>query len=97
MRRGTDIAVVGAGSGGIGAALAAERAGARVLLIERSPTIGGTAVRAGVSTWEPVAGATGVPFEIYLALRERPDAVACYSYGRHICMPRPGEAPFPGG
>ncbi len=93
----TDIAVVGAGSGGIGAALAAARAGARVLLVERASTIGGTAVRAGVSTWEPVAGATGIPFEIFLALRERPDAVACYSYGRHICMPRPGEAPFPGG
>jgi len=93
----TDIAIIGAGSGGIGAALAAARQGARVLLVERAPTIGGTAVRAGVSTWEPVAGATGIPFEIYLRLRERPDAVACYSYGRHICMPRPGDAPFPGG
>ncbi len=133
---------MGAGSGGIGAALAAARMGARVLLAERAPTIGGTVVRAGVSTWEPVAGATGLPFEIYLRLcdlgggrgrppskgaeergcsgnersvsalswragalahggRSRPtsrgDAVALYSYGRHMAWQRPGDPPFPGG
>ncbi|MGC9319047.1 MAG: FAD-dependent oxidoreductase, partial [Armatimonadota bacterium] len=97
MRTDADIAVVGAGSGGIGAALAAARMGARTLLIERAPTVGGTVVRAGVSTWEPVAGATGLPFEIYLRLRDVPGAVACYSYGRHACMPHFGDAPFPGG
>ncbi len=97
MRQAADIAIVGAGSGGIGAALAAGRAGARTVLIERAPTIGGTVVRAGVSTWEPVAGATGLPFEVYLRLREIPRAVACYSYGRHICWPASDRAPFPGG
>jgi len=96
MERQADIAIVGAGSGGIGAALAAARMAARVLLIERAPTIGGTAVRAGVSTWEPVAGATGIPFEVYLRLREAPDAVALYSYGRHMAWPPPDD-PFPGG
>ncbi|MEA3403186.1 MAG: FAD-dependent oxidoreductase [Armatimonadota bacterium] len=97
MRRDADICIVGAGSGGIGAALAAGRMGLRVLLMERAPTVGGTAVRAGVSTWEPVAGATGIPFEIYLRLREVPDAVALYSYGRHMCWQHPDETPFPGG
>ncbi len=97
MDRCADIAVVGAGSGGIGAALAAARMGVRVLLIERAPTIGGTVVRAGVSSWEPVAGATGIPFDIYLRLRGAPDAVALYSYGRHTAWQRPEDPPFPGG
>lgn len=97
MFRGFDIVVVGAGSGGLGAALAAARLGASVLLIERGPVIGGTVVRAGVSTWEPVAGATGIPFEIYLRLRTAPNAVAIYSYGRHSAWPQPGRPVFPGG
>jgi len=37
-----DLAVVGAGSGGIGAALTGARLGLSVLLVERSDTIGGT-------------------------------------------------------
>jgi len=96
MHRHADIAIVGAGSGGIGAALAAARMGRRVLLIERAPSIGGTVVRAGVSTWEPVAGATGITFDIYRRLRELRDAVALYSYGRHVAWQRPDD-PFPGG
>lgn len=90
-----DLIVVGAGSGGIGAALAAARAGTDVLLLERGHVIGGNAVRAGVSMWEPGVGGTGIPFDIYRRLRESLQAAAVYSYGRHICWPERGD--FPGG
>ena len=59
------LAVIGGGSAGIGAALAAARLGVETVLIERDGMLGGTAVNAGVSCWEPVAGATGIPFDIY--------------------------------
>lgn len=43
-----DVAVIGAGTAGIPAALAAARCGARTVLIERSDSIGGTMTRASV-------------------------------------------------
>ncbi len=52
----TDICVVGAGSAGIGAALAAARRGAKVILVERQTALGGTGVNALVSCWEPGPG-----------------------------------------
>jgi hypothetical protein len=70
-----DICVVGGGSGGFGAACAAARLGANVLLVEAGPGLGGTRTRSGVNNYEPVAGATGLPQEIYERLREIPDAV----------------------
>ena len=90
-----DLVVAGAGSGGIGAALAAARQGLTVLLLERGHVIGGNAVRAGVSMWEPGVGGTGIPFDIYRRLRKIPQAAAIYSYGRHFCWP--GGENFPGG
>ena len=45
----TDVCVVGAGSAGVGAALAAARRGAKVLLVERQKRIGGTGVNALVT------------------------------------------------
>jgi len=51
-----DLVVIGAGSGGIGAALAAARAGLRVLLVEKSDMLGGNATRCGVNCWEPGVG-----------------------------------------
>ncbi|MBI2302536.1 MAG: FAD-dependent oxidoreductase [Armatimonadetes bacterium] len=87
------VVVVGGGSGGIGAALAAARLGCRVLLVEQAETLGGTAVRAGVHTWEPGVGGTGLPFEIYRRLKAIPGAVGIYTYGRHVCW---GDR-YPGG
>ena len=93
-----DVLVVGAGSGGVGAALAAGRLGCSVLLVEREPAIGGNVVRAGVSCWEPGVGGTGIPFEIYCRLKRMPNAVGVYSYGRHTCwQDGPAEKPYPGG
>ena len=44
-----DVAVFGAGPAGLSAALAAARSGARTVLVERSASVGGTAVLSGVT------------------------------------------------
>ena len=64
-----DVAVMGGGSGGVGAALAAARAGRRVALVEQEPILGGTSTASGVSSWEPGVGGTGIPFDIYRELK----------------------------
>jgi hypothetical protein len=90
-----DLAVVGCGSGGFGAALAAARAGLAVVVVEKSDQIGGNANRCGVNNWESVAGATGFPFEIYTRLKAIPDGVGIYGYSRHFLWS--GRDTFPGG
>ncbi|MCY4483657.1 MAG: FAD-dependent oxidoreductase [Spirochaetaceae bacterium] len=94
-----DLLVVGGGAGGFAAALAGARLGARTVLVEKSPTLGGNAVRCGVNCWEPGAGGTGIPYDLYRRLRARPDAVGIYSFGRHLCWYDPEHEPFrfPGG
>ena len=92
-----DLCVVGAGSGGIGAALAASRMGLSVLLIEKSDTLGGNAVRGGVHNWEPGVGGTAFPFEIYQRLQKIPNAVAIVRMARHCVVPKSGEPAYPGG
>ncbi len=79
-----DIAVFGGGSGGIGAALAAARAGLRVVLVEKEAMLGGTSTAAGVACWEPGVGGTGIPFDLYKRLKSIPEAVGIYSFGRHF-------------
>lgn len=93
-----ELAVVGGGSGGFGAALAAARQGVDVVLVERADRLGGTSVRGGVNCWEMGAGGTGIPFELYLQLKQHPDAVGIYSFGRHILWYDPAQEPyrFPG-
>lgn len=87
-----DVVVIGAGSGGFGAALAAARAGLSVGVVDPAPMVGGTAVRAGVSCWEPGVGGTGFPAELHRRLASVPHAVGVYSMGRHLAWTR-----FPGG
>ncbi|MCU0500388.1 MAG: FAD-dependent oxidoreductase [Anaerolineae bacterium] len=92
------LIVVGAGSGGVAAALSATRLGLRVLLVEKSDMLGGNATRCGVNCWEPGVGGTGIPFDIYRRLKRLPLAVGIYSFGRHFMWRRPDEPiPFPGG
>ena len=71
-----DICVIGGGSGGFGAACAAARHGANVILIEAGQGLGGTSTYAGVNNYEPVAGATGLPQELYEHLLHTPHAVS---------------------
>ena len=52
----TDVCVVGAGSAGVGAALAAARHGAKVVQVERQDRLGGTGTNAYVANWEPGPG-----------------------------------------
>ena len=73
-----DVAVIGGGSAGVAAALAASRRGARTLLVEREARLGGNAAHALVHTicglylpadaGEPVVAHGGIPREIALAL-----------------------------
>ncbi len=73
-----DVCIIGGGSGGIGAALAASRAGADVILIERQPKLGGTSTRAYVCHWGSGPG-DRFAHEIYQRLRKLPHAVGITS------------------
>jgi len=70
-----DLAVIGGGSGGFGAALAAARGGLRVLMAERGPMLGGNSTLAGVNTWEPGVGGPGFHGELYDMLSRQPNAI----------------------
>lgn len=71
----TDVCIVGAGSGGYSAAIAAARAGAECVLVERLNQIGGTSTAGYVCNWEP--GCAGpLAREIFDRLSKLPDAVA---------------------
>jgi hypothetical protein len=94
-----ELAVIGGGSGGFGAALAAARLGVNVVLVERGDQLGGNSVRGGVNIWEPVVGATGFPFELYQRLKRGTKAVGVYSMGRHMSRFDPAREAYryPGG
>lgn len=49
-----DLIVIGAGAGGLAAALFAAIAGGRVLLVERTEYLGGTTALSGATTWVPL-------------------------------------------
>ncbi|MER7010238.1 FAD-dependent oxidoreductase [Saccharopolyspora sp. NPDC000359] len=71
-----DVIVAGGGSGGLGAALGARRAGARTLLVERGPCLGGAATLrnvvtyCGLHTLEKRQVVFGVAEELLAGLRE---------------------------
>ena len=71
----SEVCVIGGGSGGTGAALAAARAGAKVVLVERESILGGTATNAFVNIWRPVAGANGIARDLFLEMVKDPMGV----------------------
>jgi glycine/D-amino acid oxidase-like deaminating enzyme len=62
--RKVDVAVIGGGSAGYPAAIAAARAGAEVLLIERQPMIGGTGPNAFVTEFLSCENLSGIMKEV---------------------------------
>ena len=74
----SDVCIIGGGSGGIGAAIAATRAGANVILIDANDMLGGTSTLALVCNWEPGPG-DSIADEIYQALSKTPNAVGIAS------------------
>ena len=72
-----DVCVVGAGSGGCGAAIAASREGAEVVLIEKMERLGGTGTNGLVSNWEGGPGCS-IAKEIF----ERMKAIDGAAVGR---------------
>lgn len=92
-RRGTqslgcDVCVIGGGSGGIGAGVAAARAGARTVLVERNQMLGGTSTMAWVHSWEPSVGAGGLPKQLFERMRR--DPVGCQQVDYRHGEPRVG-------
>jgi hypothetical protein len=70
-----DLAVVGGGSGGFGAALAASRRGLKVLLVEAAPMLGGNSTLGGVNTWEPGICGPGFSAELFARLSSQLQAI----------------------
>jgi hypothetical protein len=91
------VIVIGGGSGGIGASLAAARLGADVCLIEAHQILGGTSTVGGVNVWEMGSGGTGIPFDLYLRMKQIACGVGIYTIGRHAAWAQAGETPYPGG
>ena len=74
----TDVCIVGGGSGGCGAAIAAARAGVGVVLVERQRWLGGTSTSAYVCSWPP-GPADSIAREVYQRLSKLPNAVGISS------------------
>ena len=85
-----DVCIVGGGSGGIGAAIAASRAGAETILVEKNQFLGGTSTAAWVHAWGPSVGGGGIPKEIFTRMKVHPYAVTERDYSK--CEPRKGGA-----
>jgi len=88
--RSYDLVVSGAGSGGFAAALAAARAGRRVLLVEAGAMLGGTSTLGGVNTWEPGVGGPGFHAELFAQLSRQPNAIGVSRTIKHWT----GDAPW---
>jgi hypothetical protein len=80
-----DLVIIGGGSGGVGAGIAAARRGVKTLIVDKQKMLGGTSVSGGVNIWEMGVGGTGIPFEIYLRMKKIKNGVGIYTPGRHFC------------
>lgn len=78
LRYEADVLVAGGGIAGVGAACAAARAGASVLLVERFAVTGGNATVGGVANWSGETRGQGAIFDRILALQEEFGAIAPY-------------------
>ncbi|BBL77135.1 FAD-dependent oxidoreductase [Methylomagnum ishizawai] len=95
-----DVVVVGAGSGGVSAALQAARLGARVALLEETDWIGGQMTAAGVSTMDGGAGFgdSGIYGEFIGKVKAHyarlgKSVATCYWSEQTLCFePRVGQA-----
>lgn len=91
-----DVAVVGGGSAGFAAAWSAAKRGIDVVLVEREDALGGTSTIGGVSSWEPVCGARGLPELVYERLKKEGKA-GVYRFVHHRSWPeKDGASQFPG-
>lgn len=91
-----DVAVIGGGSAGFGAAWKAASSGMDVVLVEKEGRLGGTSVSGGVSSWEPVCGASGLPGNVYERLKAT-GAAGVYRFVHHCSWPENGSpCMFPG-
>ncbi len=88
MNKHFDLIIVGAGSSGISAALAASRMGVQTLLIERNRLLGGTATHSGVNVWGQGVGGTGIPHEIYERMKAHENAIGITRCNRHLTLGR---------
>ncbi len=84
-----DVVIIGGGSAGFGAAYAASTSGAKTLLIERLPGIGGMSVYGGVNCWEPGYGGRGVHLKLARELMSSGQGCVIYDDGRPVGPERP--------
>lgn len=84
-----DLVVVGGGSGGYGAALAASRRGLKVLLVEAAHMLGGNSTSAGVNTWEPGICGPGLSAELFQNLSARNGAIGLSRTVKHYTDEQP--------
>ena len=75
VRLSAQVCVIGGGSGGIGAALSAARAGAQVVLVEKQNVLGGTSTLGFVNNWEPGPDSQ-YAYEIYQRMKKISNAIA---------------------
>lgn len=73
----TDVVVIGAGAAGLAAAIEANRAGARVILLEKMPFVGGSTLLSG-----GIVLATNSPIQQAQGIDDTAEALADYWYER---------------
>ncbi len=71
-----DVCIVGCGSGGIGAAIAAAEKGAKVVVIDKNQIPGGTVTMSWVLNWEPSCSNSSLTRRLWARMRSYPYGAA---------------------